>query len=159
MSFPVNIRPAVEHDVPLILRLIRGLAEYEHLLDRMRVTEDALRRSLFHDHAAEVLIAEYAGEGAGFALFFPNYSTFIGRPGIYIEDLFVLPSFRGRGIGKALVKEVARIAVERRCGRLEWSCLDWNEPSIRFYEGLGAESLSEWTTYRVTDDKLKKLTE
>jgi GNAT superfamily N-acetyltransferase len=159
MAFPIKIRPAVENDVPLILRLVRGLAEYEGLLDHVEATEETLRRYLFDDHAAEVLIAEYAGEGAGFALFFHNFSTFLGRPGIYIEDLFVLPAFRGYGMGKALVKEVARIAVRRQCGRLEWSCLDWNEPSIQFYRSLGAEPLSEWTMYRVTSDKLQKLAE
>jgi GNAT superfamily N-acetyltransferase len=157
MPQEINIRPAVERDVPLILRFIRGLAEYEHLLDRVESTEEGLSQSLFRDRFAEVLIAEYAGEGAGFALFFHNFSTFTARPGIYIEDLFVLPEFRGRGLGKALVKEAARIAVERQCGRLEWSCLDWNEPSIQFYRSLGAEPLAEWTAYRVSGGALEKL--
>jgi GNAT superfamily N-acetyltransferase len=155
----INIRPAVEGDVPLILRFIRALAEYEHLLDRVEATEEGLARALFRDRFAEALIAECAGEGAGFALFFHNFSTFTARPGIYIEDLFVLPEFRGRGLGKALVKEAARIAVERRCGRLEWSCLDWNEPSIRFYRSLGAAPLAEWTAYRVSGGVLEKLAE
>jgi GNAT superfamily N-acetyltransferase len=159
LSPKINIRPAVEGDVPLILRFIRGLAEYEHLLDRVEAREEGLARSLFHDRFAEALIAEYAGEGAGFALFFHNFSTFTARPGIYIEDLFVLPAFRGRGLGKALVKEAARIAVERRCGRLEWACLDWNEPSIRFYRRLGAEPLAEWTAYRVSGPALEKWAE
>jgi GNAT superfamily N-acetyltransferase len=159
MSQEINIRPAIESDVPLILRFIRGLAEYEHLLDRVEATEEGLARCLFHDRFAEVLIAEYAGEGAGFALFFHNFSTFTARPGIYIEDLFVLPEFRGHGLGKALVKEAARIAVERQCARLEWSCLDWNEPSIQFYKSLGAEALTGWTMYRASGGVLEKLAE
>ena len=153
------VRPAVEADVPLIARLIRALAEYEHLLGHVKVTEEGLARCLFRERVAEALIAEWEGEAVGYALFFQTFSTFVGKPGIYIEDLFVLPAFRGRGLGKALVKEVARIAVERDCGRLEWSCLDWNEPSIRFYRSLGAQPLEEWTMYRVADDDVLKLAE
>ena len=153
------IRPAVEADVPLIARLIRALAEYEHLLDHVKVTEEDLARCLFRKRVAEALIAECEGEAVGFALFFHTFSTFVGKPGIYIEDLFVLPAFRGRGLGKALVKEAARIAVTRGCGRLEWSCLDWNEPSIRFYRSLGAQPLEEWTMYRVAGDNMRKLAE
>ncbi|MDR0636116.1 MAG: GNAT family N-acetyltransferase, partial [Treponema sp.] len=132
MNQCMTIRPAVEADAPLIVRLIRALAEYEHLLDRVKVTEEGIVRYLFREHIAEALIAECGGEAAGFALFFQTFSTFVGKPGIYIEDLFVLPVFRGLGLGKMLMKEVAAIAVKRDCGRLEWSCLDWNEPSIRF---------------------------
>jgi GNAT superfamily N-acetyltransferase len=159
MRSPITIRPAVETDVPLILCLIRGLAEYEHLLDRVEATEEGLAHSLFRERYAEALIAEYAGEGAGFALFFHNFSTFTAKPGLYIEDLFVLPAFRGRGLGKALVKEAAKIAVARQCGRLEWSCLDWNEPSIQFYRGLGAVPLAEWTMFRADGAALKTLAE
>jgi GNAT superfamily N-acetyltransferase len=161
MISPITIRPAVETDVPLILRLIRGLAEYEHLLDQVAATEEGLTRGLFREPrpAAEALIAEYEGEGAGFALFFHTFSTFAGKSGLYIEDLYVLPEFRGRGLGKALVKEAARLAVERGCGRLEWSCLDWNEPSIRFYLSLGARPLTDWTMYRVAGDDLQTLAE
>jgi GNAT superfamily N-acetyltransferase len=155
----ITVRSTVEADVPLIVRLIRALAEYEQLLDQVKVTEEALAQCLFETRIAEALIAEWEGEAAGFALFFHTFSTFAGKPGIYIEDLFVLPAFRGRGLGKALVKEVARIAVERDCGRLEWSCLDWNEPSIRFYKSLGAQPLEEWTMYRVAGDGLRQLAE
>jgi GNAT superfamily N-acetyltransferase len=118
-----------------------------------------LARHLFHDRAAEALIAEYEGQSAGFALFFPHFSTFAGKPGIYIEDLFVLPAFRGRGLGTALIKETAKIAVARDCERLEWSCLDWNKPSIRFYESLGARPLAEWTMFRVEGGGLARLAE
>jgi GNAT superfamily N-acetyltransferase len=159
MTAPITIRPAVESDVPLILRFIRALAGYEHLLDQVAATEEGLARCLFRESrpAAEALIAEYGGEGAGFALFFHTFSTFAGKRGLYIEDLYVLPEFRGRGLGKALIKEAARLAVERECGRLEWSCLDWNEPSIRFYLSLGARPLTEWTMYRVAGEALQKL--
>jgi GNAT superfamily N-acetyltransferase len=159
MTSPITIRPAVEADAPLVVRLIRALAEYEHLLDHVKVTEEDIRRYLFETRVAEALIAEYEEEAAGFALFFHSFSTFVGKPGIYIEDLFVSPAFRGRGLGKALVKEVARIAVERDCGRLEWSCLDWNEPSIQFYRSLGARPLEEWTMYRVVGEDLRNLAE
>ena len=150
------LRDATEHDVPLILRFIRELAEYERLLDKVVATEESVRRTLFGERPyAEVLIARADGGPAGFALFFHNYSTFLARPGIYLEDLFVVPALRGRGVGKALLREVARIARDRGCGRLEWSVLDWNTPAIEFYESLGARPLAEWTMYRMTDDVIE----
>ncbi len=154
----IRIERATERDVPLILRLIRGLAEYEKLAHEMTVTEDGLRETLFGAQpAAEVIIA-YAGDvPAGFALFFPNYSTFLGRPGLYLEDLFVLPEWRGHGLGLALMKRLAAIAVERGCGRFEWSVLDWNEPAIGFYRSLGARLLDGWSIVRVTGDALTTL--
>ncbi|MDR1411146.1 MAG: GNAT family N-acetyltransferase [Spirochaetaceae bacterium] len=157
ISGHVILRDAGEQDIPLILEFIRGLAEYERLLDQVSATEDGLAKSLFQDRAAEVLICEYREKPAGFALYFHNFSTFLGRPGIYIEDLFVKPEYRGKGLGKALFARIAAIAVERDCGRLEWSCLDWNEPSIEFYKSRGGRPLDGWTTYRVTADALKKL--
>ena len=145
------IRPATREDVPVILELIRGLAEYEKLAHECVATEGAIRESLFGARPqAEVLIALADGMPAGFALFFPNYSTFLAKPGIYLEDLFVKPAFRGRGIGKALLAHLAKLAVERHCGRLEWSVLDWNQDAIRFYGSLGAKAMDEWTVYRVT---------
>jgi len=152
------IRPARPGDVGEILRLIRALAEYEKLADEVVATEDALRRTLFGDApAAEVLLAEEGGRPVGLALFFQNYSTFLGRPGIYLEDLFVEPAFRGRGIGKALLQAVARIAVRRECGRFEWAVLDWNRPAIEFYQALGARPMNDWTVFRVTGEALRKL--
>src|SRR5688572_19428536 len=152
------IRPATPDDVPVIARLIRGLAEYERLLDRCVLKESDLREHLFGARKyAEVLLAEDAGAVVGFALFFHNYSTFLGRPGIYLEDLFVVPEHRGKGHGKALLAALARLAVERGCGRLEWAVLDWNEPSIGFYRSLGAAAMDEWTVYRLTGDALAKL--
>jgi len=152
------IRAATVADVPAILGLIRELAEYERLLDMVVATEASLQRSLFGPRPfAEALIAEVAGEAVGFAVFFHNFSTFLGKPGVYLEDLFVRPAFRGRGLGKALLTRVARIAVERDCGRMEWSVLNWNEPAIRFYESLGAQPLSDWTMYRLTGDTLRRL--
>jgi GNAT superfamily N-acetyltransferase len=151
------LRDAVEEDVPLIMEFIRGLAEYEHLLGEVSATEDDLAKWLFRERAARVIIGEYRGKPAGFALYFHNFSTFLGRPGIYIEDLFVKPEYRGKGLGKALLSRIAAIAAEGGCGRLEWACLDWNEPSIRFYKSRGARPLDEWTVYRVTGNALKKL--
>ncbi|MDR0623369.1 MAG: GNAT family N-acetyltransferase [Treponema sp.] len=151
------VRYAEEKDIPLILEFIRGLAEYEHLLDQVEADEAGLRKALFQDHIARVLIGEYRGEPAGFALFFHNFSTFLGKPGIYIEDLFVKPELRGLGLGKLLLSLIAKIAAEEGCGRLEWSCLNWNTPSIRFYQNQGARPLSEWTIYRVSGEALKKL--
>jgi GNAT superfamily N-acetyltransferase len=151
------VRYAEEKDVPLILEFIRGLAEYEHLLDQVEADEAGLRDALFRDHIARVLICEYRGEPAGFALFFYNFSTFLGKPGIYIEDLFVKPELRGRGLGKLLLSFIAKIAVEENCGRLEWSCLNWNTPSITFYQNQGARPLSDWTIYRVSGETIKKL--
>ncbi|HTM07273.1 MAG TPA: GNAT family N-acetyltransferase [Verrucomicrobiae bacterium] len=153
-----RIEPATERDVPVILRLIKGLAEYEKLSHEIVATEEGLCESLFGARRfAEVLIG-YAGEEAvGFAVFFHNYSTFLGRPGIYLEDLFVLPQWRRRGLGTQLLRSIAHIAVERGCGRLEWAVLDWNEPAINFYKNLGAQPMHEWTVFRVTGEELKKL--
>lgn len=152
------IRPAVEADVPLILRFIRELAEYERLAHEVVATEEGLRGTLFGARPfAEVVIAEEEGEPAGFALFFHNYSTFLGRPGLYLEDLYVRPEMRGAGIGRALLAHLARLAVERGCGRLEWWVLDWNEPAIRFYRSLGAQPMDDWTVFRVTGDALTQL--
>ncbi len=154
----LSIRPATVADTALILEFIQALADYERLRAEAVVTEDQLRATLFGDRPyAEVLVAEWEGSAAGFALFFHNYSTFLGRPGIYLEDLFVRPEFRGRGIGKALLTELARLAVARDCGRVEWAVLDWNAPSIAFYESLGAKPMSDWTTYRLTGDALARL--
>src|SRR5204863_10012796 len=142
------IREATEADVPLILQFIRDLADYERLADRVVATEEMLRRTLFGSpRFAEVLIAEEDGAPAGFTLFFHNYSTFLGQPGIYLEDLFVRPDMRGRGVGKALLAHLARLAKERGCGRLEWAVLDWNTPSIDFYKSLGAVPLSDWEIF------------
>jgi GNAT superfamily N-acetyltransferase len=159
MSAPAcTIRFARPDDAPTIFRLILGLAEYERLAHEVTGSEDDVREHLFGPRPfAEVILAEADGRTVGFALFFHNYSTFLTRPGIYLEDLFVLPEERGRGYGKALLAALARIAVERGCGRLEWSVLDWNEPSIGFYKGLGAVAQDEWTTYRVTGDALISL--
>ena len=155
MTVAPLIRAATAADVPAILGLIRELAEYERLLDMVVATEASLHRSLFGPRLfAEALIAEVDGEAVGFAVFFHNFSTFLGKPGVYLEDLFVRPAFRGRGLGKALLTRVARIAVDRDCGRMEWSVLNWNEPAIRFYESLGAQPLSDWTMYRLTGDTL-----
>ena len=153
-----TIRFAGAEDTPLILEFIRGLAAYERLSHQVAATEPILREALFGARrVAEVLIGEERGTPVGFALFFHNFSTFLGRPGIYLEDLFVKPELRGRGYGKALLACLAKIAVERKCGRLEWSVLDWNEPSIQFYKKLGAVALDEWTMYRVTGEALEKL--
>ena len=152
------IRPATAADVPVIVRLIRALAEYERLSDQVVLDEGQFREHLFGSRpAAEVLLAEEEGRVVGFALFFPNFSTFLGRPGLYLEDLFVLPEFRGQGHGKALFRALARLAVERGCGRLEWAVLDWNEPAIGFYRALGAVPMDEWTVYRLTGPALEKL--
>jgi GNAT superfamily N-acetyltransferase len=151
---------ANERDVPVILSLIRGLAEYEKLSAEVTATEEGLRKSLFGpDRAAEVLIAYADATAVGFAVYFQNYSTFLGRPGIYLEDLFVLPQWRRHGHGKRLLAEVARVALERKCGRLEWAVLDWNEPALQFYRSLGAKAMDEWTVYRLTGDAIRKLAE
>ena len=156
----LRIQPAVEHDVLIILQMIRGLAEYERLAHEVVATEDLLRETLFGPKpAAEVLLAYWGADCAGIALFFPNYSTFLAKPGIYLEDLFVKPEFRGKGIGFALLKRLAALAVERGCGRMEWSVLDWNDPSIQFYKSLGAVALDDWTRYRLTAGALEKLGE
>ncbi|HFA51133.1 MAG TPA: GNAT family N-acetyltransferase [Bacteroidetes bacterium] len=153
-----HIRPATKADVPTILDFINGLAEYEKLQHEVVATEALLTETLFGEKkTAEVLIAFEDNIPAGFALFFHNYSTFLGRPGIYLEDLFVNPKFRGKGYGKKLLARLAKIAVERNCGRLEWSVLDWNTPAIDFYKKLGAGPMEGWTTFRLTGDKLNEL--
>ena len=152
-----GVRFAGEEDVSRILFFIRRLAEYEKKADEVVATEELLREWIFRRRKAEVLFAVEDGKEVGFALFFHNFSTFLGRAGIYLEDLFVLPEYRGRGLGKGLMSALARIACERGCGRLEWSCLDWNRPSIDFYLSLGAKPLEDWTMYRVTGDTLRAL--
>lgn len=150
----VTFRKAVREDVPLILEFIKGLAEYEKMSDEVVATEEILDEWLFDKEKADVIFAIAEGEEVGFALFFHNFSTFLGRAGIYLEDLFVKPKYRGNGYGKAILKRLAQIAVERGCGRLEWSCLDWNQPSIDFYLSLGATPMSGWTGYRLTGKTL-----
>ena len=153
----INYRYATEQDVSLILYFIRSLAEYEHMADEVVATEALLQEWIFEKRKAEVIFALEDGKETGFALFFHNFSTFLGRAGIYLEDLFVLPEYRGKGYGKGLIKALARIAVERGCGRLEWWCLDWNTPSIEFYRSLGAVPMDEWTVYRITGKTLLEL--
>jgi len=154
----MKIRSATEADLGTIEELIRALASYERMSDEVVMDASLLRKSLFGDRPyAEVLIAEVDGEPAGFALFFHNFSTFVGRPGIYLEDLFVKPEHRGTGLGKALLKRLAEIAVERDCGRMEWAVLDWNEPAIGFYKKLGARPNDEWTVFRLAGEALHDL--
>lgn len=154
----IRIERATERDVPVVLQMIRDLAEYERMADQVVATEASLREALFTGRPdAEVLLAYADDRPAGFALFFHNFSTFVGRRGLYLEDLFVKPEFRGAGIGKRLLVELARIALERNCGRFEWSVLDWNEPAIGFYKKLGAVPLEEWTIFRVSGDALTRL--
>jgi GNAT superfamily N-acetyltransferase len=156
----LEIRPATEADVPLLLTLIRELAEYEKLSHEVVATEEVLRESLFGGRrVAEALLGHVAGEPAAFALFFHNFSTFLGRPGLYLEDLYVRPEHRGGGVGRAMLRRLARLAKERGCGRLEWWVLDWNEPAIRFYKSLGAEPMDDWTVYRVAGEALDRLAE
>ena len=152
----VTFRFAQPEDAALILRFIRGLAEYEKMTDEVVATEELLREWIFEKGKAEVLFAVADGTEVGFALFFHNFSTFLGRAGIYLENLFVLPEHRGHGYGKALLKRLAAITVERGCGRLEWSCLDWNAPSIAFYKSMGAVPMDEWTVYRLTGETLQR---
>lgn len=152
-----SIRAATQDDVPLLLCFIRELAEYEHLLDNVVATEEILTDWIFVQHSAQAIIAERDGEPLGFALYFYNFSTFLGRAGLYLEDLYVRPPARGLGIGKALLRALARIAVEEGCGRLEWACLDWNRLSIEFYLSLGAQPQQDWTTYRLQGDTLTAL--
>jgi GNAT superfamily N-acetyltransferase len=155
VSLNLEIRPATSDDVPTILAFIRKLAEYEKLADAVVATEAGLREWLFCVRPyAEVLLAILDGRPAGFALFFHNFSTFVGKPGIYLEDLFVDVEHRGKGIGKALLLDVIRLADERHCGRVEWSVLNWNEPAIAFYESLGAVAMKEWTVYRLTEERI-----
>lgn len=155
---PPSFRNATRADVPLILRFIRELADYERLLDEVVATPELLEKWIFDERKAEVIfVLDDERREAGFALFFHNFSTFLGRAGIYLEDLYVRPECRGRGYGKALLRELARLAVVRGCGRLEWWCLDWNRPSIDFYLSLGAEPMKDWTVYRIAGETLKRL--
>lgn len=155
---PIDVRAATAEDTPLVLDFIRGLAEYERLEHECVATEERVRATLFGaTPQAEVAIAWVGEEAAGFALFFHNYSTFLARRGLYLEDLFVRPAWRGRGVGRALLAHLARLALDRGCGRLEWWVLDWNEDAIAFYERLGARAMSDWTVYRLTGDALERL--
>lgn len=157
MDNGLSFRTATEKDTATILKFIRGLAAYEKMLDQVVATEEMLREWIFEKGKAEVFFAVACGREVGFALFFHNFSTFLGRAGLYLEDIFVLPEYRGRGYGKAILRELARIAAERGCGRLEWACLDWNQSSIDFYKSLGAVPMDDWTTYRLTGEVLKRL--
>jgi GNAT superfamily N-acetyltransferase len=154
----ISLRDAEPADTPQILRFIRALGEYEHLQSEVVASEDALRATLFGPQRyAEVVLADCDGQSAGFALFFHNYSTFLAQPGVYLEDLFVDPAFRARGVGKALLQHLARLAVERGCARLEWSALKWNRLAIDFYLGLGAVAMDEWCIYRLRGEPLRQL--
>lgn len=153
----LEFRWAEEKDAALILRFIRALAAYEKLSDQVVATEELLREWIFEKKKAEVLFPMEEGEEVGFALFFHNFSTFLGRAGLYLEDLYISPEYRGKGYGKATLQRLAQIAVERGCGRLEWSCLDWNQPSIDFYLSLGAVPMEEWTVYRLSGDTLAQM--
>ncbi len=153
----MEFRFAERKDTPLILQFIRELADYEKMLDEVVADEQTLEEWIFDKQKAEVLFLLEEGREVGFALFFHNFSTFLGRAGIYLEDLYVRPECRGKGYGKAILKKLAAIAAERGCGRLEWWCLDWNKPSIDFYLSMGAEAMSDWTVYRIAGDTLKKL--
>ncbi|KUO63144.1 MAG: GNAT family acetyltransferase [Gracilibacter sp. BRH_c7a] len=160
MTTKVNdfkMRFAEPGDILLILDFIKELAEYEEMFDEVVTTEEILKESLFERKVAEVIIGEYQNKPVSFALFFYNFSTFLGRPGIYLEDLFVKPELRGKGIGKIMLSFLAKLAIERKCGRLEWWCLDWNRSSVEFYKHLGAIPMDEWTVYRVHDEKLINL--
>ena len=155
-----EIRPVTEADIPDILRFIKALADYEKLSQQVVATEELLQQHLFGPRStAEVLIARFEGRSVGFALFFTSFSTFLARPGIYLEDLFVESEVRGKGVGKALLQAVAKIAVKRNCGRLEWAVLDWNDPAIGFYKKLGALPMDDWTTMRMTGESLKNLSQ
>ena len=153
----LNFRYAERKDTPLILKFIKELADYEKMLDEVVADEATLEEWIFDKQKAEVIFAMEDDKEIGFALFFHNFSTFLGRAGIYLEDLYVQPGYRGKGYGKAILKKLASIAVERKCGRLEWWCLDWNKPSIDFYVSLGAEPMSDWTVYRISGDTLLEL--
>lgn len=157
MDTNLSFRSAERRDVPLILQFIRELADYEKMLDEVVADEATLEQWIFDRQKAEVIFAVEGGREVGFALFFHNFSTFLGRAGIYLEDLYVKPECRGKGYGKAILKKLASLAVERGCGRLEWWCLDWNRPSIDFYLSLGAKPMSDWTVYRITGDTLLTL--
>ena len=155
----LQFRYAKEKDTALILQFIRELADYEKMLDEVVATEEILKEWIFEKNKAEVIFVLENDVEVGFALFFHNFSTFLGRSGVYLEDLYVQPAYRGKGYGKGLLKKLAQIAVERGCGRLEWWCLDWNRPSIDFYRSMGAEPMDDWTVYRVAGDTLQKLAE
>lgn len=157
MDRKLSFRYAERKDTHLILNFIKELADYENLLDEVIANEDTLAEWIFDRKKAEVIFAVSDRKEIGFALFFHNFSTFLGRAGLYLEDLYVQPEYRGKGYGKAILKKLASIAVERGCGRLEWWCLDWNKPSIDFYLSLGAQPMSDWTVYRIAGDTLKKL--
>lgn len=152
-----TIRFAKKEDAALVLQFIRELAEYERLLKEVTATEETLLETVFDEKHAEVIICEIENQAVGFALFFHNFSTFVGKPGLYLEDLYVKPEFRGRGLGSLLLSYLAKIAVDRDCGRFEWACLDWNKSSIDFYLKMGAVPMSEWTVYRVSGENLQKL--
>ena len=157
-ALDVRIVSATERDTPAIVSLIKGLAEYERLAHEVEATEEGVRDALFGDWpVAEVVLAYVGADLAGFALFFHNFSTFLGRRGLYLEDLFVLPAFRHRGVGRRLLSHLARLAIERKCGRMEWSVLDWNESAIRFYRSIGAVPMDDWTVYRLGGDALDRL--
>ena len=155
----LTFRMARPGDEGAVLNIIRALARYEHLEDQVVATEGLLREWLFEKEKAEVLLAEAEGKIVGSALFFHSFSTFLGRAGIYLEDLFVYPEYRGRGYGRALLKKLAAVTLERDCGRLEWACLDWNEPSIAFYKSMGAAPMEDWTTYRLSGETLRRAAE
>ena len=159
MNNNLTFRSAERKDTALILRFIKELAEYEKMLNEVVADEPTPETWIFDQKKAEVIFAVEDGKEVGFALFFHNFSTFLGRAGIYLEDLYVRPEYRGKGYGKAILRKLAQIAVERGCGRLEWWCLDWNKPSIDFYLSLGAEPMSDWTVYRIAGDTLKQLAE
>ncbi len=159
MSNKIEFRYAEDKDTSLILHFIKELAQYEKMLDEVVATEELLNEWIFEKKKAEVIFAILDGKEIGFALFFHNFSTFLGRSGIYLEDLFVMPEYRGNGYGKDILKQLAKIAIERGCGRLEWWCLDWNKPSIDFYLSLGAEPMKDWTVYRITGSILKEMAE
>lgn len=153
----LTFRSATEQDTGLVLQFIRALAEYEKMLDLVVADEALLEDQLFRKKNAEVIFAMEDGKEVGFALLFHNFSTFLGRSGLYLEDLYVFPEYRGKGYGKALLRKLASLAVDRGCGRMEWWCLDWNQPSIDFYRSLGAEPMNEWTVYRLTGETLERL--
>lgn len=157
MDETIEFRFARRGDVPQILTFIRELADYEGMLDQVVATEELLTKWMFEKEKAEVLLGSCGGKTVGFALFFHNFSTFLGRGGIYLEDLYVCPEYRGRGYGKAFLMQLAAVAVERGCGRLEWWCLDWNKPSIDFYLGMGAKAMSDWTVYRIDGERLQEM--
>lgn len=156
MDEKFRIREAVRADVPVILELIRAIAEYEKMSDCVTATEEIVEASMFDRQEAHCILAEYDGKPIGFALYFYNFSTFVGKAGLYLEDLFVYPEYRGRGYGKKLLTHLAKIAVDKGCERYEWICLDWNKPSIDFYLSIGAVPMSDWTVYRLSGDALKK---